>query len=505
MRRATKSLWAVALLASSSLLVPGRAGALDTFLVGPRAMGMGGANIASTADTTAQYYNPAAFGFFACRTASGGRIACDNNNIGRKTWGLDLNASGGYRLHNEFGVYLDDLVDIDYQDLSRRGVQSESDLRDLIDLVKNLDGLDDPGNAITADVNAGLGIRVKNFGVGVRGFFQATGQVVELDRENLGIQAGDLEAQIAAVTVAGNDGAVLLLTPDQQERLREAGLSQGSIQKIDFLARGQGVSPAQAEGITDLLATVTAQSGGAAPGGTLDDNTTTVVLRGFAVAELPISYGYALNDHWSVGGNLKLMRGRVYATEILVFDANSEDVLRDADKHYRETNTFGIDLGVMGRYRMVNFGVVGRNLNTPKFDGPTRTTELPGGPRTTRFPDVKIKPQFAAGIAFIPFETLTLEVDCDLTANETTLPGYKTRNLSAGLEWDAFRFLALRAGARKNLAESDIGVVYTAGLGLNLWAARLDVAGAFAAKREEFDGKDVPKETRAAAQFSVDF
>lgn len=493
MNRVAKSLSAVALLASSALLLPGRAGALDTFLVGPRAMGMGGANIASTADTTAQYYNPAAFGFFACRTASGGRIACDNNNIGRKTWGIDLNASGGYRLHNEFGVFLDDLVDIDYEDLSRRGVRSESDLRDLLDLVKNLDGLDDPGNAITADVNAGLGIRVKNFGVGVRGFFQATGQVVELDRENLGIAAGDLDAQIAAVTVAGNDGVVLLLTPDQQEQLQAAGLSQGSIQKIDFLAREQGVSPAQAEGITDLLATVTAQSGGAVPGGTLDDNTTTVVLRGFAVAEIPISYGYALNDHWSVGGNLKLMRGRVYATEILVFDADSEELLSDVRDDYEETTTFGIDLGMMGRYRMVNFGLVGRNLNSPKFDGPAG------------FSDVKIKPQFAAGVAFIPFETLTLEVDCDLTANETTLPGYKTRNVSAGLEWDAFRFLALRAGARKNLAESDIGVVYTAGLGLNLWAARLDVAGAFAAKKEEFDGKDIPRETRAAAQFSVDF
>ena len=124
---------------------------------------------------------------------------------------------------------------------------------------------------------------------------------------------------------------------------------------------------------------------------------------------------------------------------------------------------------------------------------------------TSHFDDVKLDPQVAAGVAFIPFETLTLEVDLDLTENETTLTGYKTQNISAGLEWDAFRVLALRAGVYKNLAESDIGVVYTAGLGLNLWAARLDIAGAFAGDSEEFDGEDVPKETRVAAQLSIDF
>jgi hypothetical protein len=155
---------------------------------------------------------------------------------------------------------------------------------------------------------------------------------------------------------------------------------------------------------------------------------------------------------------------------------------------------------------MVNLGLVARNINAPSFDGPTVVTLLPDGTiKTTRFDDVTLDPQVAAGVAFIPLKTLTLEVDLDLTQNETTLQGYKTQNLSLGVEWDAFRFLALRGGIYRNLIESDIDWVYTAGLGLNLWAARLDVAGAFSNQKEEFDGEEIPKEVRVAAQLSVDF
>jgi hypothetical protein len=470
----------------------GKAIALESFLVGPRAMGMGGANVASASDTTAQYYNPAAFGFFAYEGSNGDRVSSGNNGLIRKDWGVDANAAAGYRLHQDFGGFLDNLAKIDRDGLSSNGIQNETDLANL---VNDLGGLDNPGNGITADATGGFGIRILHFGIGARIFTQATARVLNLDTTNLGISVNgaDLSADINSVTITGNDGLTTLFSSAQQTQLSAAGLDATAIQRLDFSARQHGVQADQVQQVVDILASVSTQSGGT----TLQSNTTTAILQGLALLEIPVSYGYALNDHWSIGGSLKLMKGRVYGTQVVVFGKDSGDIIESADDDFEDSFNVGIDLGVMGRYRMFNLGLVARNLNSPSFDGPTVNG--------TKFDDITVDPQVTVGIAFMPFQTLTLETDLDLTENETSFPGYQTRNIAFGLEWDLFRILALRAGTYKNLAEDDIGWVYTAGVGLNLWLVRFDIAGALTDDKEQFDGNSIPKEVRVAAQLSVDF
>jgi len=125
------------------------------------------------------------------------------------------------------------------------------------------------------------------------------------------------------------------------------------------------------------------------------------------------------------------MRGRVYNNRILVFSDNSDEIISETTERYNESTTFGLDLALLARLPKVNLGLIGRNLNSPKFDGfsyvPTGSSE------TVLVSDVKVKPQVTAGVAYIPFTTLNMEANLDLTNNETTLPGYRTRNLSFGL------------------------------------------------------------------------
>ncbi|PKN13162.1 MAG: hypothetical protein CVU69_03955 [Deltaproteobacteria bacterium HGW-Deltaproteobacteria-4] len=487
--------------------------AMDTFMVGPRAMGMAGANVASVDNNSAQYYNPAAFGFF-------GRHNEDesDNKLGRKDLGFDVYAGAGVDIKKDMGKYLDTLADIEIGDLSDYGIQNESDLQDIVNLVTSLNGLDEPGNALMVDVNAGTSLRFKNFGIGARGYSQVVVYVPEntIDTTNLGLtlNSGNLSSDInaaAPTTGISYDGTATYFTTAQYDLLLIAlggntPLNSQAADVIEYYAAQQGLTLQQADELVNTFGNINTAAG------TLNQNTTTVVLNGFGVAEVPLTYGYALNDNIAMGANLKVMKGRVYGTEVLVFNEDSGDVLEKSDENYQETTTYGVDLGVLARYGMFNFGLVGRNLNSPKFDGFEKDifynfadgTPNPV-PKKLTVADVKLKPQATAGIAFIPFETLTIEVDYDLTKNETALTDYKTQNLSAGFEWDLLRFLALRGGAYKNLAESDTGFVYTAGLGLNLWALRLDLAAAMSPDKVQFDGEEVPKLAKASVQLSLDF
>jgi len=465
--------------------------AQDSFLVGPRALGMGGANVASVDDGTAQYYNPAAFGFFGRKPAEG--VRADNNDLARRSWGFGVDVNAGGRLINDFGRYIGTLADTaqTLDNLGANGLVDQQDINDLVAIANAAANIDAKGSAFIVDANAGGTLRIGRFGLGARVFGQVSG-VARLDSANLGLDdlgSGLTFAQTVNATGAASDGQIALLGG-----LTGVGsFDQAAIERLDFSARQSGVRADEAAALTALLVGVDAQFGA----NTIGNNQTSAIVNGFTVAEIPLTYGHAFSDHLSIGGSLKFMVGRVYATEVLVFENDIGEQVDAVKDNYEESANVGIDLGIMARLPYLNLGLTARNLNSPTFKGP-RVNGV-------QFDDVTIDPQVTIGAAFLPTRTLVLEVDLDLLPSDTTLNDYQGQNVSVGVEWNAWRFLALRVGAYKNLAQGDIGPVITAGIGLNLWAVRIDLAGAMSLKTEEYDGNDYPSEARAGLRIATEW
>lgn len=478
--------------------------------VGARQLGMGGAGVASTMDVTAQYYNPAIFGFFGRET---------KKTFKDKDFGLNAQIGAGVRLENNLADNIDALSKIDY-DLVKQistntgqnfTTQGYSEALKLLSIIQKIDK--DQG-AVTINADALLASRIKRIGIGIYGISEVNGKpYIDLVNVQTGQSATDAKNKLTNYASTISDpGQQNYFSPTQYSNIL-SGLTSivgetdaaKLLNEAELQLKNYGkITPADAYAAMDLII----QSLGGAPlpaaasvkksavTGSIENNQTSLVANGIALMEVPLTYGHPLSDSLSIGFNVKYIQASVFKAapgQILVFNKDSGDIVKDLDNYKKDSSNFAVDAGIL--FQPVNWlklGAVGKYLNSPEFDDPA------GG-------KVKVKPQGRAGIAINPFETLTLAADIDLTENETMNPNYKSRNLAVGLEWDILKFLALRVGAYKNLAESNISHVYTAGLGLNLWLLRLDVSAAMSSDRSRYNDKSFPEEARVQVNLSMEF
>ena len=211
----------------------------------------------------------------------------------------------------------------------------------------------------------------------------------------------------------------------------------------------------------------------ATPTGSTVSLTGAMTLLGLEARQAAFSYAYAFSDKmFSIGVTGKFLQGGAYRGSTLLTGGTDVSITDNFGKPTIST-TFGIDVGAIYRpSSWLRFGLVAKDLNQPTFD-------VPGGE------ELKLGPQIRGGVAINPYSSLTLTADVDVTSNKTFVPGIKSQVLSLGVEQTIFsEFMSFRLGAFKNMKDPGTPFTPTAGLGLRLYAFRLDVGGGYDFREE---------------------
>ena len=215
------------------------------------------------------------------------------------------------------------------------------------------------------------------------------------------------------------------------------------------------------------------------PDGTLNLTSQGKVLAS-AVAEVGISFArqFELADgtQFQLGLSPKYVELRTFQYTESISGFDDDDA--DADQFQTDKSRFNLDVGAayaFGDDNQWNSGIVVKNLIPMELDSAASRPFLDEEVRT-----LELNPMVTAGIAHkSDFHVVTAEID--LTKKKAFGFEDDTQWLAVGAEFDAFRYAQLRVGARQNLASNDgnNGIAeetqFTAGIGLNLFGARLDL------------------------------
>ncbi len=193
-----------------------------------------------------------------------------------------------------------------------------------------------------------------------------------------------------------------------------------------------------------------------------------MAIRLLEARQAAFSYAYAFSDKtFSIGVTGKIIQGASYNGSTAL-TGGSDVSIRDNFGKSTLSTAFGIDVGAIYRpSSWLRFGAVAKDINQPTFNA------AGGG-------ELKLGPQIRGGMAINPYSSLTLTADVDATANKTFVPGVKSQVLSLGAEQTILsEFLSFRVGGFKNMKDASTHFTPTAGLGLRVYALRVDVGGGY--------------------------
>ena len=464
-------------------------------IVGPRAMGMGGAGVATTRGALSTYWNPA--GLAAPR--------------GGMSWDVALFANVEANTTEDLLARLDSLADtadrVDFDGVgdsldAGTGLTS-GQLRDLLDLTNEISALDGNlgGNGLVAVVTPGLSVQVWRFGFSAMGLANVGG-LIEIDTDLLSLGTDTLSNIITGSGVPTGADAVDFagqLAADLASRGVADATRVANEIAAQAEAAGANVGDRDFQDLVNQIvdSTVSSQGDPLDPDELFSSNQTGVDVRGSVLQEYTLSYAHPFADIVSVGASVKLLYGRTYFNPFTLDNLDQfEDVVSEFNDGLDEDEiNFAVDVGVLVQpVDWLAIGVVGKYLNSPEFDF--------SGPGVYR-----IDPQFRAGVAVAPMPNLTLALDFDILPNDTTaLPGFDSQVVAFGVEYAAWQTLLLRGGVSKNFAESDDDVTLHAGLGVRVLGASIELAAMASTDWVEIEDDDssvrVPEQGGASLMIS---
>jgi hypothetical protein len=496
-------------------------------ILGSRALGMGGAFVAVAEDSLASYWNPAAL--------AGQRkfdVEIPVNVKAEFTGGIlkDVNTIGD--LATQYKT-----IQSAQRDGGKLDVQSVSSL---LQTLETLDSLNKPDKGVLVEAHGGFDLRIMRVGIAVNNF-TSVGGTAFIDTKNIGLGSSLTSPNEPGVSFTG----LTTTDPTSSTQIEARNKLVTALNTVGFNAfddlTGDAVSSSgittttqlanalvnkgATNGLTDQqildAATIAESSSGkAAPiialassGNSYSDNTSNLKLRGISLFEVGVGYAHRffIEDLY-LGGNLKALLGQVgyFQYEFLKDSLNTSEVFSDYDQNVKQSIQPGVDLGMLYDKRekwRFKLGVIGRNLNSPKFDQPSAAT---GEQR------YRVEPQVRAGLAIYPFKRTfwVIASDIDLTNNITPVPGFASRMWGLGTEINLVNSnlfnLGLRAGITTNLAEENSKVSYTGGVGVKFLHFFVDIAGAVSSQTEEIksgiaDSQKVPQNLQVGVALGLNF
>jgi hypothetical protein len=490
-------------------------------------MGMGGAGVARDMGSYAPYWNPAGLAF-ATKTFS--------STIGA---GVGLRVSDGLADNvDRIGKFTEGSPST-FDKLKNLSTLSNDPavIAEMVSLLSVIRDIETQKGTLSLNADAALGVQVKSFGFGVFALNEGYGRPLAdltnvLPASNGGATQLTTAQLVALAGVPATTQTFFNATQTAQlnTALTTAGIALASDRTNIINALGnQLASPANPNlpTVTPQQATDTFVSS-VAPAfsstSNINNNQTAVLVKNVLFTEIPLSYGHAVdmgtNGKLGLGASIKPIIGRVYQTRIRLTEngqsVTSKDIVDGFKDNFEESTNITLDLGLQYKYaNWLTLGLVGKNLTSPTFKSPAlkdqkgRLVQPDGSFTTTPFKDadVTLKPQARAGLELAPLNWLTFAADLDLTENESILSGleFKNRQLGGGVELSPLSWFKLRAGMYKNLADSSLGNVATAGLTFGIPWVLLEVDGAYGLKTAKYKGEDYPRESRVQVQLVMQF